>query len=329
MAEKLTFVHPELRESAKMFPRLPPLNRWNLRLFRWLFNLQPKPKFPPHIHAEERHIPRQDAKHRLRLCIYKPTNLSVPAPVLLWMHGGGLVVGKADMNAHYVRYLIEALGIVIVSVDYRLAPEAPFPQPLDDCYTALQWVHANAQTLGIDASRVAVGGESAGGGLAASLVQLTQDRGEMMPAFQLLVYPMLDDHSGLRTTLEEHEWLVWTPRNNRFGWESYLGQACGSENVPPYAVPARRQDVTNFPPTWIGVGTIDLFYDEGVAYAEKLKSAGVDCELETVEGAFHGFDQFKPHLPIIQAFRQSQVDAMRKVLGGELMGFFSVTSFGR
>ncbi len=170
------------------------------------------------------------------------------------MHGGGLVVGKADMNAHYVRYLIEALGIVIVSVDYRLAPEAPFPQPLDDCYTALQRVHANAHTFGIDASRVAVGGESAGGGLAASLVQLTQDRGEMMPAFQLLVYPMLDDHSGLRTTLEEHEWLVWTPRNNRFGWESYLGQACGSENVPPYAVPARRQDVTNFPPTWIGNG---------------------------------------------------------------------------
>lgn len=311
----LESVHPQLREGIKKFPRLPQFNRFNVHLIRALFRLQPKPTFPPHITSEERHIPRPDISQPLRLWIYKPTQRTTNAPALLWMHGGGLVIGRAVMNADYVRLLIEALGIVIVSVEYRLAPSAPFPKPLDDCYTALQWLHANAPTLGVDPQRIAVGGESAGGGLAASLTQLAHDKGEVKPAFQLLIYPMLDDRSALKPTPEGQTWLVWTPENNRFGWESYLRQACGAPSTPMYAVPARRQDVAGLPAAWLGVGTIDLFYEEGVAYAERLKSAGVACELVTVEGAFHGFDQFDQQLPVIQAFKNAQVQALKEALG--------------
>jgi len=210
--------------------------------------------------------------------------------------------------------MVQALGIMVVSVDYRLAPRHPFPTPLDDCYAALKWVHSSAKALGIDPQRIAIGGESAGGGLAASLVQLAHDRGEIHPIFQLLIYPMLDDKSTLRTDLSHVDLHTWTQANNRFGWESYLDQACGSDNLPPYAVPSQREDFKGFPPTWIGVGTLDLFHDEDVAYTQKLKTAGVDCELVTITGAFHGFDQFDHDLPVVQAFRESQIEALRKHL---------------
>jgi len=258
MTDSTQAVHPELQASAKKFLRLPLFNRWNLKLVRALFKLQPKPKFPPHIQAEERFIPIQDSQRRLRLCIYKPSTLNAPAPALLWMHGGGLVIGRPEMNAAYVRTLIEALGLVIVSVDYRLAPEAPFPAPLEDGYAALQWLQARAASLGVDAERIAIGGESAGGGLAASLAQWAHDKGEIKLAAQLLVYPMLDDRSALHPTQDSTAWLVWSPAHNRFGWEAYLGQACGSASTPPYAVPAQREHLANLPPAWIGVGTLDL-----------------------------------------------------------------------
>lgn len=236
------------------------------------------------------------------------------APVLLWMHGGGLIIGSPQQNDRPMFQIVRHTGIVVVSVDYRLAPNHPFPAPLDDCYAALKWVHAHAATLGIDPNRIGIGGESAGGGLAASLVQLAHDRGEISPIFQLLIYPMLDDRSALRTDVAQGELLTWTPQNNRFGWESYLGHACGFDDVRPYAVPARREDLTGLPPTWIGVGTLDLFYDENVDYARELQRSGVDCELVVIKGAFHGFDQLDHDLPVVQAFRQSQIDALRKYL---------------
>jgi acetyl esterase/lipase len=203
---------------------------------------------------------------------------------------------------------------VIVSVNYRLAPQHPFPTPLIDCYTALKWLHTHRDDLGIDPNRIAIGGESAGGGLAASLAQLAHDRGEICPVFQLLIYPMLDDRSAFITDVPHCELLTWTQQNNRFGWESYLGRACGSDKLPSYAVPARRMNLTGLPPAWIGVGTLDLFHDEDVAYARRLLSDGVDCELVIVTGAFHGFDQFDHDLPVVQAFRQSQIRALRKHL---------------
>jgi acetyl esterase/lipase len=296
---------------AKAFPRVS-FNRWNVRLFNGLIRLQPKPKLPPGIQTTELAIPGHDQSHDIRLCVYRPGEQGNQAPALLWMHGGGMVIGRADMNAAQVTGLVQELGLVIISVDYRLAPAHAFPTALHDCYQALKWISANARLLGIDPDCIAIGGESAGGGLAASLAQLTHDTGEVRPVFQLLIYPMLDDRSALRADLSDVETLAWTPQSNRFAWESYLDQACGSETLPPYAVPARRADLSGLPPAWIGVGTLDLFHDEAIAYAQRLKSDGVDCELVVVPGAFHGFDQFDHELAVVRAFRRSQIEALRK-----------------
>lgn len=313
MAPNVALVHPELRQQWERFPRLG-FNRWNVRLFQWLMRLMPTPKVPDDLRVEQRYVPSRDQKHQIRLRIYKPKTSMSAAPVLVWMHGGGLIIGSPQQNDVSMFQIVHELGIVIVSVDYRLAPHHRFPVPLDDCYDALEWVHAHADALGIDPKRIAIGGESAGGGLAASLVQLAHDRGKIQPVFQLLIYPMLDDRSAIRADISDADLLTWTQQSNRFGWESYLDQACGSESLPPYAVPSRREELKDFPPTWIGVGTLDLFYDEDVAYAQKLQRDGVDCELEVITGAFHGFDQFTHGLSIVQAFRRSQIEALRKHL---------------
>jgi acetyl esterase/lipase len=313
MAKDISVVHPELRQMAKTFP-LIPFRRWNISLFQWLARFQPKGKQPDDILIEEVYIQSQDPDHKIRLQVYKPKNLVTPSPVLVWMHGGGFFLGRPEQNDLYMFHLVQELGIVIVSVDYRLAPNHPFPTPLEDCYTALKWVHHHAELLKIDPNRMAIGGESAGGGLAATLAQLAHDRGEVHPAFQLLVYPMLDDRTALRTDRSNTEWLTWSIDNNRLGWEVYLNQRLGSDNVPSYSVASRRTDFAGLPPAWIGVGTLDLFYEEDLAYAQRLRNCGVDCETMVVSGAFHGFDQFDPKLNVVQDFRESQIGALRKHL---------------
>lgn len=314
MTSDLTPVHPDLREAAKKFPRLT-FNRWNLRPIRWLMRLLPQQKTPDDVQIERRSVPSQDTNHTIHLRVYKPkATTATTTPVLLWMHGGGMIIGNPKMDDVRLSQFVHELGIVIVSVDYRLAPDHPFPTPLEDCYAALMWLHAHAQDLGVDPNRIALGGESAGGGLAASLAQLAHERGEVRPIFQLLIYPMLDDTSALHTDVPNPEWLIWNQKSNRFGWESYLGQALGSDAVPPYAVPSRRAHLTGLPPAWIGVGTLDLFYDEDVAYAQKLKDAGIACELVTIPGAFHGFDGLDQGIQVVRAFRQSQIAALKRYL---------------
>jgi acetyl esterase/lipase len=232
------------------------------------------------------------------------------------MHGGGYVIGLPEQDDLYVVPFIQEIGIVVVSVDYRLAPDHPFPASLEDCYSALQWLVAQAVTIGIDPHRIAVGGNSAGAGLATALAQVAYDRGEILPAFQLLVYPMLDDRTAARKDIDPQANIGWTNANNRFGWESYLNQPCGAETVPGDSVPARRTDLSGLPPAWIGVGTNDLLYDEDVAYAQRLKEAGVPCELVIVPGAFHGFDIPAPEKQVVKNFRKSQVQALKNVLMG-------------
>lgn len=218
------------------------------------------------------------------------------------------------MEDAYLLKFVRDLGIVVISVDYRLAPDHPYPAAIEDGYTALRWVHTQAVRLHVDPERIAIGGESAGGGLAASLAHLAHDRGEVSPVFQLLVYPMLDDRSALRTDLAYSDAMTWTPKDNRFGWESYLQSPVGSATVPPYAVPARRKDLTGLPPAWIGVGTLDLFYEEATAYAERLDRCGVGCELVVVDGAFHGFDIVGHKSTLARDFRDAQVAALRRHL---------------
>jgi acetyl esterase/lipase len=183
-----------------------------------------------------------------------------------------------------------------------------------DCYDALIWVDANSDELGIDRRRIAVGGASAGGGLAAALAQMALDRQIVTPVFQLLVYPMLDDRTALRMDLDDSDNFTWNQENNRYGWESYLGQKLGSEDLPAYAVPARRVDLSGLPPCWIGVGSLDIFHDEDVDYGNRMRACGGDCHIEIVPGAFHGFDVFDPNIGLVREFWNSQLIALKNFL---------------
>jgi len=236
-------------------------------------------------------------------------------PALLWIHGGGMVMGDARQDAPFCARVARELDAVVVSVEYRLAPEHPFPAPLEDCYAALEWLAAQPD---VDPARIAIGGASAGGGLAAGLALLARDRGRVRPALQLLVYPMIDDRTTLRTDIDPRRLRLWSPGSNRFGWQAYLGPDLTPgqpDGVPAAAAPARAGDLTGLPPAWIGVGSCDLFHDEDVAYAQRLQQAGVECTLEVVPGAYHGFDAVERRTALARAFLDAQLRALAGGLG--------------
>jgi acetyl esterase/lipase len=222
------------------------------------------------------------------------------------------VLGTAAQDDALCRYFVQRLGIVVASVDYRLAPEHSFPVPLHDCYDALSWLARHPR---IDPTRVAIGGASAGGGLAAALALLTRDRGEFQPVLQLLAYPMLDDRTALRNDLDERSFRLWNSKSNYFGWASYLGRTPGSVDVSGLAAPAREDDLSGVAPAWIGVGTHDLFHDEDLAFAQRLSQSGVPAEVQVVDGAFHGFDAVVPRATVSRNFRSAQAAALGAALG--------------
>ncbi|WP_172155223.1 alpha/beta hydrolase [Pseudonocardia broussonetiae] len=238
------------------------------------------------------------------LRVFRPA--SPTGAALLWVHGGGFVIGTAAQDDGLCRTLSEELQVVVASVEYRLSPEHPFPVPLEDCHAGLV---ALAGLPGVDRARIAVGGASAGGGLAAGLALLARERGEVAPVFQLLSYPMLDDRTTLRTDVDESAFRVWDQRANRFGWAAYLGGA-----VSGLAAPARHEDLAGLPPAWIGLGDLDLFHDEDLAYAQRLRGAGVACEVEVFPGAYHGFDGIEPRAAVSRDFRRAQVRALAGAL---------------
>jgi acetyl esterase/lipase len=251
----------------------------------------------------------------VRVLVHEPAGRQHPSGAVVWIHGGGLMLGRAE-NAHErCSTLARDLGVLAVSVDYRVAPEAPFPAAIDDCMAALRWVHEQAADLGIDAGRIAVGGDSAGGGLAACLAQRAFDE-DLPVAVQLLFYPMLDDRTGLggdRRGIRGP--LTWTPTSNRSGWSAYLGHPAGEGEDRAYAVAARRADLSGLAPAWIGVGEFDLFHDEDVEYAQRLRECGVECELVTVPGMYHGADSVQPSPPSMVAFLASATAALARAIG--------------
>ena len=305
-------IHPELRQMANRIPKLP-VTSGNLWLWRFLINLMGMPKKPKDVEIQTLFIPDKERKTKIKLRIYKPRSLVSLAPGLVWLHGGGYVMGRPEGDDPTCIYLARELGIVVVSVKYHYAPRFPFPAGLEDAYTALKWMHSQGRRIGID-NRIGIGGESAGGGLAAALAQLAHDRKEVPIAAQLLIYPMLDDRTCNRTNIPNAESLTWDPISNQFGWEAYLGHKGGTTTPPNYSVPARRADLSGLPPAWIGVGTLDLFHDEDVEYAQRLKEHGVECELHIVPGAFHGFDVIAPQAKVVQEFQKSQVASLKKFL---------------
>jgi acetyl esterase/lipase len=290
-----TDFHPDLRKVARFAPR-SLVGPKSLKLIRALS--------PAARRGSSRDVESLILSSGVGVRLHRPAGASRPGPALLWIHGGGYVVGTARQDDDLCRRFARELGVTVAAVDYRLAPEHPYPAPLEDCYAALTWL---AALPAVDPARVAIGGASAGGGLAAGLALLARDRGEVKPALQLLAYPMLDDRSG--STPQNPNYRLWGPKSNRFGWAAYLGNA-----DPNVAVPARHQDLSGLPPAWIGVGTHDLFHDEDLAYAERLTAAGVPCQLEVVPGAFHGFDLIVPKASVSRSFFASQCASLRSAL---------------
>lgn len=235
------------------------------------------------------------------------------AGALLYIHGGGMVVGSPQAEVRGSAALARQLGVLVASPDYRLAPEHPYPAALDDCMATLYWMRDNADELGIDPNRIAVTGSSAGGGLSAAVAQRAHDEGIRLVA-QALAYPMLDDRTVLRGDHNGRGRFLWTPESNRFGWTAYLGRSPQESQAPQYAAPARRESLSGLAPAWIGVGDLDLFYDESVDYAKRLRADGVTCELVTVPGMYHGADGLAVKVPAMQDFRSSLTDHLRRHL---------------
>ena len=268
--------HPELRRLGRKLPTAV-ITPFSLRFVRRLTRL-------PH-RRPPKHVELVTVGSGVRIWVYRHPGGDVGSG-LLWIHGGGYLIGSPGQDDELCRRYAREIGVTVASVDYRLAPEHQHPVPLEDCYTALRWL---ADQPTVDASRVAIAGASAGGGLAAALAQLALDRGEIPLRAQLLTYPMLDDRTTTRTDLDERGMRLWDKASNKFAWAAYLGNS--DRNL---AVPARRKDLSGLPPAWIGVGTLDLFHDEALAYAQRLLAAGVPCHVEEIAGAFHGFDGLAP-----------------------------------
>jgi acetyl esterase/lipase len=220
--------------------------------------------------------------------VHRAKDASGLLPAIVTIHGGGYVIGSYDMDGPLLDRWCPNLGVVGVSVDYRLAPETSYPGPIEDCYTALLWTYENAEELGIDKDRIGVYGLSAGGGLAAALALLARDRGEVPLAFVLLDCPMLDDRQQT-PSIQADGLYVWARASNAFGWRSYLGDLYGSDDVPFYAAAARASDLTALPPSCVVVGSIDGFRDEDIDYAQRLNQAGVPCELHVIAGLPHAY----------------------------------------
>lgn len=241
------------------------------------------------------------------LNVYVVNQKSTPGrPAILHIHGGGYIIGRAVDGIKRLQKLAVEHDCLIVTVDYRLAPEAKFPASLADNYAALRWLYDHAEELGIDRHRIAVMGESAGGGHAAALAIAARDRGEVPICLQILIYPMLDDRTG--STRQPSPWIgafIWTKASNEFGWSSLLGVPAGSAIVPYGAVPARVENLARLPPAFIGVGSIDLFVDEDVEYARRLIDFGVSTELYVVAGGFHGFNEIVPGATVSMQFEKA------------------------
>ncbi len=223
-------------------------------------------------------------------------------------------MGDIEQDDRLMKQLVKRIGCVAASVDYRVAPEHPFPAPVEDCYAGLKWLFDNADQLGVDKSRIAIGGASAGGGLAAGLALLVRDRKEVPVIFQLLIYPMIDDRNQTPASYAITDPRVWNRESNRLGWKAYLGREGGAPDVSPYAAAARATDLTNLPPAFISVGTLDLFVDENIEYAQRLIQAEVPTELHVYPGAFHGFDLFAPAAQVSKQFKADRDNALKRAL---------------
>lgn len=285
-------MHPELEGPLKRTPTVDP----SKRIFRLLGRQGPKLMRTPKLDGVSVQSVH-DGAFRARL--YRPTGVGA-RPGLLWIHGGGLVLGSAKQDELLCMQTARRVGVVVVSVEYRLAPEHPFPAALDDVTDAWHRILRQASAWNIDPSCLAIGGASAGGGIAAALIQRLHDQGGPQPRAQWLFAPMLDDRTATRGALDALDHPVWNNAANRYSWGAYLREDPGAGQVPEYAVPARRANLRGLPPAWLCSSDAELFRDEIVEYASRLKTAGVETDLEIVPGGAHGFENWANHTDLAQ-----------------------------
>jgi acetyl esterase/lipase len=288
-------VDPEVADMLDSFPPFT-FTAETLPLIREAM-AQPRPGLPdpaelfPGVTRTLHHVAGLNGDPEVPVLLYEPENRAATAPGMVWIHGGGFVIGTAEGEDLTARRIAAETGAVVASVDYRLAPETRAPGSVHDCYAVLGWLHGQAGALSLDQSRIAVGGASAGGGLAACLSILARDRAEFPVSCQMLIYPMLDDRTA--STADPHPYageFIWTPAANRFGWTALLGHEPGGDKVSPYAAAARVESTAGLPPAYISVGALDLFAEEDIDYARRLLSAGGPTELHVYPGAYHGYN---------------------------------------
>ncbi|WP_237200587.1 alpha/beta hydrolase [Rothia nasimurium] len=308
------YVHPELRHWKLFLAPRPGYVALKGRLKR-----EPQRTFAvvappaPGVRVEMVDVAQPDLPGGLPCYLNLPEHRQYDGAVL-WIHGGGHVLGSAGPDQTKVSQLAADLGVPVLSVEYRNAGEAPFPADLDDCYAALRWLQTQAEDYGINPAKIAVAGSSAGGGLAASLVQKALDTGHPV-GFQLLAYPMLDDRTDRPAQAGQGRWL-WTALDNKLAWNTYLGGRAGAASLPDYAVPARRHNLAGLPAAWISVGDIDLFYAENSSYHQRLLAAGVDSTLYEVPGMYHDAPGLKPTAPVVRELEAAQRAALRAFFEG-------------
>ncbi|MDX8142371.1 alpha/beta hydrolase [Lentzea sp. BCCO 10_0061] len=265
------------------------------------------------IDVRDETVPGPSGAPDVRVRVYSRAGRENPVPGLVYIHGGGFVVGSVEMFDAHVLKIVDELDVVVVSVDYRLAPEHPFPAPVEDCYAALTWAAAKADELGIDPARLGIGGESAGGGLTAGTVLVARDRGGPALCFQLLGIPELDDRLDTESMRDYVDTPLWNRPNAIYSWTAYLGTEPGGDDVSPYAAPARATDLSGLPPAFVTTCQYDPLRDEGVEYARRLAHAGVPTELRLYPGTFHG-SSLVQSAEITRRMFADEIEALRRGL---------------
>lgn len=307
-------IDPELRDILEVIPKLDLSKLQETREQIKQMGEAMHVPYEDSIEVIDLAIDSYETNYQVPIRLYKPKGATENVPGLIWIHSGGFVLGNLDWENNICQRIVRDVGCTVLSVDYRLAPEFPYPTPLEDCYSALKWFAENAEEYGVDANTIGVAGASAGGGLTAGLALLARDRKGPNIVFQMPLYPMINDRNNTPSNIEIQENLVWNHELNEGAWNMYLAGENGKENVPIYAAPARATDLTNLPPAYIAIGQLDPFRDETLTYVTKLCQAGVDVEFHLYPGAFHGFENVAPNADVSIRTTTEYVQAVKRGL---------------
>ncbi len=309
-------IHPDVREPLEQllaaipggFNSIADIVQRRATVTQLLAALEIPPN--PNVISEDRTVPGPEGAPDIKVRIYRPVDATGTLPAIYFIHGGGMILGDIDGEDAVATQICERVDAVVASVEYRLAPENPYPAPVEDCYAGLVWMARHASELRFDPERLAVYGGSAGGGLTIATSMLARDRGFPALRFQMPIYPMIDDRNETSSSHEITDIGMWDRAANIEAWKWYLGDGKPDQ----YAAPARAEDLTGLPPTFIDVGTVDLFRDEDITFAMRLMQAGVPTELHVNPGAYHAAEVFAPECELSGVIWARRIEALRRAL---------------